>query len=389
MKYKMSKVSCTRRKSAVTCLKDSDVCEWKDDKCVFKSEQPKTKKVRCAGRKEPKCLEEPELCAWDGTKCKNREKETVDLAQRHCMYTSKRPLKLKTIVDIKKSKKETYDPAYRSLTNVHMGQRKLLLSEMQLLTTYYKAYKEHPTLLYVGAAPGTHLLFLNELFPNVSFVLYDGGRFDMRLKQYQKVFKVHEGKDGFFTTDVCKEIKDKYKNLVFVCDIRLGSNNAAKFQEGVARDMELQKEWVKILQPTLSLLKFRLPYTMKHGDKLKYIKGDIMYQVWPKPQSGETRLLVKQSDVNKNKSYDFQEYEESMFYHNKYQRAVCYKQDESFKKYTNYCPCYDCMAELTIIQDYMKYCKPIYIRDMDQIVQMFVRFMGPIRYNKKKDIQSL
>jgi hypothetical protein len=367
----------------MTCVKDNDICEWKDDKCVFKSEAAKEKKTRCAGRKEPKCLEESK-CSWDGQKCSDK---TVDLERRHCMYTSKRAIKPKAILDIKKSKKEAYDPGFRSLTNIHMGQRKLLLSEIQLLTEYYKTYKVHPTVLYIGAAPGTHLLFLSELFPHVTFVLYDGARFDPRVKQYQKVFKVHEGKDGFFTTDVCNEIKDKYNNLVFVCDIRLGSNNANKFQEGVARDMELQKQWVKILQPKISLLKFRLPYTMKHGDKLKYIKGDIMYQVWPKPQSGETRLMVTQENINKSKTYDFQDYEESIFYHNKYLRSLCYKND--FQTYVDYCPCYDCNAELTIIEDYVKHCKPIYIRGMDQIVEMFVRFMGPIKYNKKQDMVSL
>lgn len=56
------------------------------------------------------------------------------------------------------------------------GQRKLLLTEIEFLTEFAK---DGDTVLYIGAAPGTHIPYLaGELFPYVAFVLYDPARFD-------------------------------------------------------------------------------------------------------------------------------------------------------------------------------------------------------------------
>jgi hypothetical protein len=252
------------------------------------------------------------------------------------------------------TKKEAYDHNYRSKTNVHMGQRKLLLSEIQLLTKYYQLHEIHPTVLYVGAAPGTHLLTLSDLFPNVKFILYDANKFDFNLRKKPNIFKLY---NEYFTDEKCDKIKEN--QLIFISDIRLSAKNQAAFDNGVMRDLELQKNWVQTLKPVMSLLKFRMSYQMKHGDKLSYMKGDILYGIWPKPQSGETRLLVYKNDIQNIIDYDYQAYEESMFYHNKYRRAFC-KNDipDKFKEYiihqNIYCSCYDCISELNILDEYAK-----------------------------------
>jgi len=55
------------------------------------------------------------------------------------------------------------------------GQRKLLLAEIDFLTRYVQ---EGVTVVYAGAAPGTHLNYLAELFPSVKkFVLVDPAEF--------------------------------------------------------------------------------------------------------------------------------------------------------------------------------------------------------------------
>ncbi len=59
-------------------------------------------------------------------------------------------------------------------TVVHWGQRKLFLGELEFLTAYSTP---GATVLYAGAAPGTHLRFLMELFPTLHWVLVDPGNF--------------------------------------------------------------------------------------------------------------------------------------------------------------------------------------------------------------------
>ena len=439
---------CGGRKE-VMCKTIPEMCIWKDEKCQKISETPlTTSKTRCAGRKEKGCKEVEILCKWENDKCKDKEKTTTisctrrkepsckkeplckwendkcafykvksptrtpikvksptktpikvksptgthpppylqDMENRHCMYYSHDTnVKIDEIADLQKSKKERYDPTFKALSNIHLGQRKLLLSEIQMLTKYYASLKKgkRAIVLYVGAAHGTHLILLSYMFPQIYFILYDGAKFDPILKKYPKIYELHEGKEGFVTNDVIKGIKDKLPSdadILFISDIRLGSEDRVEFERGVSRDMSLQEEWMEILKPKLSLLKFRISYNMKHGEKYKYTKGDILYGIWPTPLSGETRLLVSQKDIGTKINYDFKDYEEMMFYHNKYDRSFCYpieKIDETIKKIIDsknnaYCPCYDCMSELNALLVYSKVMK----QDLGYSIQQFAKFMN-------------
>lgn len=67
-------------------------------------------------------------------------------------------------------------------TAVHWGQRKLLISELQLLTFFCEPSESY-WIVYVGAAPGSHLIFLHELCgQRHSWELVDPGKWDHRLK---------------------------------------------------------------------------------------------------------------------------------------------------------------------------------------------------------------
>lgn len=77
--------------------------------------------------------------------------------------------------------------AYRSRgreakSAVHWGQRKLFLSELQLLALFARPGVKH-WIVYVGAAPGSHLLFLDSLFSYCrhEWLLVDPGAFDNRV----------------------------------------------------------------------------------------------------------------------------------------------------------------------------------------------------------------
>jgi fibrillarin-like rRNA methylase len=51
-----------------------------------------------------------------------------------------------------------------------------MMSEVEFLMLYAE---EGTTVVYAGAAPGTHISFLSRMFPEVSFVLIDPAEFSV------------------------------------------------------------------------------------------------------------------------------------------------------------------------------------------------------------------
>jgi cap3/cap4 methyltransferase len=91
--------------------------------------------------------------------------------------------------------------AYRSRfgdtkTAIHWGQRKLLLSEMQLLSHYARPGVSYH-IVYAGSAPGTHLGFLDEITNcHHTWELVDPGHFDRPVLGPRKNFLL---RNEFFT----------------------------------------------------------------------------------------------------------------------------------------------------------------------------------------------
>ncbi|KAH9601833.1 mRNA methyltransferase-like [Trypanosoma melophagium] len=81
-------------------------------------------------------------------------------------------------------------------TAIHWGQRKLLLSEIQLLSLYASPNRSYH-IVYAGSAPGTHLGFLDELFQcRHTWELIDPGKFDRPVLETRKNFSL---RNEFFT----------------------------------------------------------------------------------------------------------------------------------------------------------------------------------------------
>lgn len=337
----------------------------------------------------------------------------MDLKYRHCYMKAGSSKKTKEhSLELNLAKKDLktapYDKSYRSETNIHMGQRKLLLSEMQVFNEYYlsiaksksKKKRVSPIVVYVGSCPGHHIHAIHALYPDLIMYLYDGAdasRWNQKLiSEPYPNWKVRTGQDGFFTTEVCTKLKSELDALkpkhpiLFVCDIRLDGKGFEGFENNVTRDMTLQKEWTKILMPEFTMLKFRLPYTLStptSDGKLPqwpYLKGVLYFGIWAPEMSGETRLMVRKKDIGDNKFYikagspapvpgkipmiadekevlyDYTKYEQSNVYHNTFDRPFCFSEFKDFVKlddtgfiHDQYCPCYDCIAELKVIKQYV------------------------------------
>ena len=277
-------------------------------------------------------------------------------------------------LDIKKSHKAPIDKLYHPLTNIHIEKRRLLLCEVQALTSWYKdnPLQQHPIVLYTGSARGSELILLSQMFPSVFFVLYDGTEFDKKLRELPDAFELHKVK---VTTDVISGLAQRFskmtERLIFICDMDFGIDTE--------KDMNLQEEWMRLLNPAMSLLKFRLP----RKENMLYPKGVILYDVWSKDDSLDSRILIQNKHILKKISYDSDAYEQSMFFHIKFARPFCYlkeSRDMELQQYiyqdnNAYCPCYDCIAELKILQEYASVMRA----DFGGVIHQFGAFMNPLK----------
>lgn len=215
---------------------------------------------------------------------------------------------ISTVADIESRLK--YDDVRENRKNVlHLGQLKLLISEICFLTKYIDM--KNITVVYVGAAEGYHILKLSEMFPEMKFKLYDPQRFTIvdteRITIYNK----------FFTEDDALSYSKMGSNILFISDIRnVPSKNPKEvgidyeLEDAVIGDMKMQMDWIKIIQPLAASLKFRLPYD---GETLKYCDGYRMLQSYA-PFSTEVRLFT--STYNTLIEYQCKEFDEKMAYFN-------------------------------------------------------------------------
>ena len=248
--------------------------------------------------------------------------------------------------------KPTPEIAYKP--QVHWGQLKLMLSEVEFLTLVYKRYKEandtRPIyIVYAGSAPGDHMPMLADMFPMMQFELYDPNEF--KIKEIIPNINTYTDKAGWFTDEVAELWKDDSKYVCFISDIRTFPAN----NETIIENMTDQRRWWDIMNPELSMFKFRLPWTT---EKTEYMEGDIYLQVYPPITSTETRLIVKKDA--KLKIYDHKIYEEQCFYHNinrnKQFKNVLKLDLEIENKYLPHMDmCYDCTAFIYIVNEYIKY----------------------------------
>ena len=152
---------------------------------------------------------------------------------------------------------------------IHHGQRKLLLSEIRFITKYGHL---SDNIIYAGSAPGHHIKYLSLLFPKHIFYLYDPNPFKINETSNIKIF------NEYFTKKLSNEITNKFKNnnFLFISDIRTADYRHMTHIENekcIDKDNQWQYEWIKIMKPIVSMIKFRLPYPDVIKGSTKYFKG--------------------------------------------------------------------------------------------------------------------
>jgi len=170
-------------------------------------------------------------------------------------------------------------------------------------------------------------------------------------------------------------------------------------EDKIWSDMNLQQTWVQIMNPEHVLLKFRLPYSLDGKDKIvKYLKGQVYWQIWSPQTSTETRLKPVRNIEGKYELSDWSilEYEEWCFYHN-----VFVRQHMNYKNiFTNSTDPiaspellndYDSMGETYILKLYFN---KIGDKDLQKMYETVVDLSGLItwsinHYSSNRNIKTL
>ena len=191
-------------------------------------------------------------------------------------------------------------------TVIHWGQRKLLFVEIMYLTQYGHLSQ---TVLYAGAAPGSHIPYLSSLFPTHNFVLVDPSDFFIKETDRIKI------RNEYFTDEIATSFAGA--NVLFMSDMRTADHrqmSPLENEQYIIKDNITQMKWIEIMKPVKSMIKFRCPYPDLIPGKTSMYQGTIYLQPWAPASSTETRLII--DDSLTMTEYDNLIYEEQLYHHN-------------------------------------------------------------------------
>lgn len=230
----------------------------------------------------------------------------------------------------------TQENRFVKYTSLHNGQIKLAMMEILFICNYVlphmkKTGKTNATIIYAGAAPGDHIPALLNMFPMISFDLYDPAPFSITstLNTYGDRLRINNRpmKEG-----AIKMIRERYgdEDVYFISDVRLpfdsiGSGTEITNNLSTMNDMRMQLEWHRDIKAVYSSLKFHLPYIRFEGREVmnryvEYADGDLYWQPFARQNGGETRLIV--SREYKTKFYDCRDNEDLHAYQNYVRRQM-------------------------------------------------------------------
>jgi len=303
---------------------------------------------------------------------------------------------------------------------VHIGQRKLFLSEVQFLTHNNQEY-----CIYAGSAPGNKTHFLSQLFPHIKLILIDPNKFNLVLpdgrshrvvphpdivhlkSDYQTQsntgpltleyirssnFKIYIIED--YMTNTYAEFF-KPLNASFISDIRTNIKSPVALVPtdfDILWNSSMMFNWMSILQPPASMIKFRPLYFDKHNPDIeiyenfgidqnefkgynidfelskkygidfiknwkakKYImpKSKLHIQAWAGKTSSELRMWIQKDDLSNFVEYDISNISNKLFYFNAVDRGLCFHINDNADVHKHFCHCNDCALENKIWEEYI------------------------------------
>lgn len=224
-------------------------------------------------------------------------------------------------------------------TTEHWGQRKLLLTEIEFLAKHGR--EKGFTVVYAGAAPGSHLSLLGTLFPDLEFFLIDKKQFSIKPSENVQI------RSEKFTDELARQYGESGRKILFICNVRTDPAQADGQNDG-REDMANQLKWYKSIKPRAALLNFRLS---RQTGKTSYLEGHQMIEPWTSKRPTECRLMVEKDA--KIIDYSHQDFEDDLLRFQNITRVMYYKHDMDDTDAEGLDHCYDCRAEIYILENYL------------------------------------
>lgn len=193
--------------------------------------------------------------------------------------------------------------------------------------------------------------------------------------------------EEFFTDDLARMVAksaERYSSVKFCfwSDIRTNMyDRAYPSDTDIALNSAWMIEWMSIMKPDYSMIKFRLPFRDSEGIKwdqfeddfakiakrgidmksvyertgnLLFFDGEVRLQAWEGNLSSETRLIVKREAIEtlNVREWDFTEYEQKLFFFNMIQRFGVLYENPLVNEELGIDNCADCAIEAQIWLDY-------------------------------------
>lgn len=291
-------------------------------------------------------------------------------------------------------------------TSLHIGQRKLFLSELQFLTKHALGSSPRTqTVVYAGAAPSIHTGLLSSLFPGVKFILVDPAKFAIR--GAAPTFLSHGTDDEIiyksahnhnkiicigrlFTHEMARAVAKYIPDCLFISDIRtnITEGQAPPDSVDILWNMAQQFNWVVAMSPRKAMLKFRHPFYTEAeelflaksrespyaeefalakrngidfisnyaGKVLEYFDGTVYIQAWAGQSSTESRLVTSgmNSPARIRNWGSPDEYEGKFFYYNAIERCYGLHMNENADVSLGFDYCGDCALENVIWKEYLE-----------------------------------
>lgn len=233
----------------------------------------------------------------------------------------------------------------------HLGQLKLLLSEVEFLTPFYG---QACRVIYAGAAPGVHVPIVAGLFPTMRFVLVDPAPSMIADGEYAGIEVIQARMTDAMALELASS-EGGEGVLLFISDVRVGAEEADETDEEqqrrIQRDMDAQRRWMELLRPAASMLKFRLPWsTCSAGTE--YPSGRIHFPVYGKQLTHESRLIISRDAPPVE--YNNLLYERQMAYFNRVMRPAIQPDILGGGR------CYDCTAFRWIVCGFLVAANALY-----------------------------
>lgn len=209
---------------------------------------------------------------------------------------------------------------------------RLLMSEILFITRYVN-YEDDKRIkiIYIGAAPGFHLVKLMKMFPFIQFDLYDTEDLhpdlEIFLEENKSQVTMYRMK---FTLETCVNYEDSLDDIYLITDNRdvkfmkdpifpndahhneIKRNFQMEKEASYFLDMQLQKEICKRLTPVASFLRFRPPHFYDNVSPqpaiFEYFNGIVYLMIFNDYKSTESRIVVTDYSNDKFK-WNFKDFQ--------------------------------------------------------------------------------